>query len=172
MVKILDTKAVDEIASHWEDPTKINKNVAEELADFFHFDVVIIPFFRPKERRSLVVVVENQLDPVRNRILVTLFDRAREDEEDQGEGEGEFEDISNIIHAIIQIVMGTDHENEYVDKIEGGAETLGVTEEWDMIPAILQIAEAKVMHSSRCPNEGLSQYRHKILDRLIGFHLL
>jgi hypothetical protein len=173
MIKLLDIEVVKEVYRNMETPSNTNKKVVDELMDFFNFDIIIIPVFYSDQDKSLVIVVENQLNDFRDRIVVTLYDREREeDDEDENEGEGKNIDDSNIFHAIIQLVLGEGSEDQYEHKIEGLNETLDVTNENDMISAILQIAESKVLHEGRIPNESVDDYKHKILDRLIAFHLI
>lgn len=170
LIKILDVDTVHEISKNWENPSRINKVVTEELIDFFNFDIVIIPVFNIVQHRSLVVVVENQLNKLNNRIVVTLYDREREEYTE--DPEAQFEDISNIVHAIIQVVIGENTEDQYEDKIEGDARTLDVQNENDMVFAILQVAESKVLHEGVLSDESIEDYKHRIMDRLIAFHLL
>lgn len=170
LIKILDVDTVNEISKNWENPSSINKIVADELVDFFNFDIVIIPVFNLMQSKSLVVVVENELNSFKDRILVSLYDRKREEYIE--DPEAQFEDISNIVHAIIQLVIGENTEDQYEDKIEGDARTLDVTNENDMIFAILQIAESKVLHEGKVSEESIDDYKHRIMDRLIAFHLL
>lgn len=167
LVKVLDTATVLNVSQNWEEPTNIEPEIQKELSDFFHFDTVIIPYF--SQNRCLIVIVENQLDVREDRIVVTLYDRKRDIE---GEGDGQFEDISNIVHAIIWVVLGGEEGHGYEDKIEGWAETIEVADEADMIPSILQIAESHLMHKARFPMESFEEYRHKILDRLLAFKQL
>jgi len=70
------------------------------------------------------------------------------------------------------LVWGEESFEELQNKLEGDTEPLDAQDDWDLIPSILQIAESKILHDGRYPNESLEDYKHKMLDRLIAFHLL
>eukprot|EP00343_Euplotes_focardii_P000332 CAMPEP_0205800944 /NCGR_PEP_ID=MMETSP0205-20121125/2762_1 /ASSEMBLY_ACC=CAM_ASM_000278 /TAXON_ID=36767 /ORGANISM="Euplotes focardii, Strain TN1" /LENGTH=211 /DNA_ID=CAMNT_0053064857 /DNA_START=689 /DNA_END=1321 /DNA_ORIENTATION=+ len=163
LIKILDIHTVNEVSKNWETPYLINEVVINELKDFFNYDIIIIPIFKPESSKLLIVIIEILLNDKKDCIKATLYDREREDEE-------EFEDISIIVQTIIQLVIGEENQEEFENKIEGDTEVLDVEDEADMVPSVLQIVESKVLHEGRYPNESLDEYRHKMLDRLIAFH--
>ena len=171
LIKILDTHWVNEIFRNWETLYLINKSLVKELEDIFNYDIVIIPIFKKEPKKCMLVIIEINLNKTEeDQIKVTLYDKQ---ENWEGENsEGEFEDVSNLIHIIFQLVLGENSHEEYENMIVGDTEELEVENEWDMVPSVLQIAESKVLHEGRYPNESTEEYRHKILDRLVAFHLI
>lgn len=153
---------VSEIAEHTDDLSAIDPLMTEEISNFLDFKYFIIPIMKQQDNLCMIVVLENYLDPFENKILVRLFDRDRSDIQSEEEASRQSEETSNIVHAVIQLALGINTVSTYQDEIEGETEIIDVEDEQSMILAILQIAEANIVHRNRFPNETLEDYKHKI----------
>jgi hypothetical protein len=161
-IKVLDLDMVNEIAEHTDDLGMIDPIIKEKISNFLDYKYFIIPIMKLPENTCMIVVLENHLDPFKNNILVRLFDRDRSDGQSEEESSRQSEETSNIVHAVIQLALGVNTVTSYQDEIEGETEIIDVEDEQSMILAILQIAEAIVVHRNRFPNETLENYKHKI----------
>lgn len=168
LVKILDTRVIEEIDAWCDSPELIDEAVIQEIEDFFDYDVVIIPVFLKKDSRCLLVVVDNQEDIIK----VTLYDRKRIPYISDEEVVFQLEDISDFVHIILEKSLSFHDMILDESKIEGDTVILDVTDEHDMIPTILQIWEGIVLSESQLAEENIEEMRHKILDRLIAFYQL
>ena len=168
LVKILDTRVIEEIDSWCNSPELIDETVIQEIEDFFDYDVVLIPVFLKKDNRCLLVVVDNQEDIIK----VTLYDRKRIPYISDEEVVFQLEDISDFVHIILEKSLSFHEMILDESKIEGDTVILDVTNENDMIPTILQIWEGIVLSESQLAEENIEEMRHKILDRLIAFYQL
>jgi len=165
----LDIEIVDEISEKHEDPSCMNEKVISEISNFLDFKYLIIPILKQKEGLCTIVVLENQLDAFRNSILVKLYDRDRSEFLEEEDSAEHSEKISNIIHCIIQISLGTTSTESYNERLEADTEIIEVDDECEMIPSILQIAESCILHKSQFPDETQEEHKHKIMDRLLAF---
>lgn len=168
LIKILDTRVIEEIDAWCDSPELIDEAVIQEIEDFFDYDVVIIPVFLKKDSRCLLVVVDNQEDIIK----VTLYDRKRIPYISDEEVVFQLEDISDFVHIILEKSLSFHDMILDESKIEGDTVILDVTDEHDMIPTILQIWEGIVLSESQLAEENIEEMRHKILDRLIAFYQL
>ena len=168
LIKILDTRVIEEIDSCCNSPELIDETIIQEIEDFFDYDVVLIPVFLKKDKRCLLVVVDNQEDIIK----VTLYDRKRIPHISDEDVVFQLEDISDFVHIILEKSLSFHDMILDENKIEGDTVILEVSEEKDMIPTILQIWEGIVLSESQLAEESIEEMRHKIVDRLVAFYQL
>ena len=103
---------------------------------------------------------------------MTLWDRDRPEYSDE-----HMEDLNAQISYDVQDFLDRAYfanaAELKADAMEGCEETLNVSKETEMIPAILQLAEAIVVNQdSYVLTEEIREVRHKIVDRIASLHLL
>jgi hypothetical protein len=168
-VKLFDTHSVTKVVRDQQFNRGGDITLDEvELKNFFTYDIIILPFFDAKNKRCNLVVVEMSEED----IYITLWDRKRQQytelEMDKING-----DISSDVQDFIVRAFFGNGDTMDPDNLHGAEEEINIEKEKDMIPAVLQLAEAMVVNQDAYgKNEDIELVRHKIVDRIASLHLI
>jgi hypothetical protein len=168
-VKLFDTYTVSKVVKDQQMNRGGDISLDEdELKNFFSYDIVILPFYDPKINRCCLTVIEMSEED----IYITLWDRYRSQYTEQ-----QLEDMNasisyDVIDFLERSFFGNGDQLNH-EKLHGVEEEINVSNEEDMIPAILQLAEAIVVNQDTYEkNEDIELVRHKIIDRIASLHLI
>ena len=165
-VKVLDTVSVRKIIQDAKDGG-LSEEIDTALEDFYENDIFILPVFKNEMNRWCVVVIQIISDT----ITVGLYDRKRHEFSEEEIEQYNYQ-ISHEMQDFLERALLTHGVCLDEDKIEGTMHWLDVSNENDMIPAIIQLAENTILYHDTVKHETVTQVRHKVLDRLISLYLL